>query len=178
MKNVTTVLLFACLIAAAFTSCSKTDIAPVDTTGKPIDTQNPAKNNVSPVTTPDPVIGNVHTGITLEGKWKIVRDSTYSNDGEPHTGSSYKGTADDYFQFTGDGKLYISENGAIDTANYTISNKTITVNYLVYHGTPVTNYGANGVIFQEVGLTANSVSLFNSVAGTMSVNNRTIDLKR
>ena len=82
------------------------------------------------------------------------------------------------YQFTADGKLYIEENGLADTANYTINtDRSITVNYLVYNGLPVT-YGSYLTSFSQLGLTGNHVTLVTSLAGTLSVNTRYVELKR
>jgi hypothetical protein len=180
MKNVTITLLLASLVAMIFSSCTKTDITPLDKQSNSEITREPAKDNISPAVTPDPVIGHVHIGVGLEGKWKIVSDSTYSNDGTlNNSGTSYKGDDKDYFQFTGNGKLYISENGVADTANYMLSNdKTITVNYLVYNGVPVNSYGSVIANFKQVDLTANTVTLLGATSGTISLSYRSIHLKR
>lgn len=182
MKKINIVLFIACLSVALFSSCSKEALAP---TPQPIaggNTLSPAKDNISPVTTPDPILGHVSSAITLTGQWKLVKDSVTYSDGNGQNGVSsdvYNGKTADYFEFTNDGKLYIQENDAIDTANYTINtDKSITVNYLVYNGVPVNSYGSNVVNFQPVNLTGTSVTLISSLVSPGGIQNRTINLKR
>lgn len=177
MKKTIVILLFACLSAAVLSSCSKTDIAPVPIKNLGNNTGNPAKGISSPVTPTDPILGHISPRITLTGAWKLVKDSSSYADGSP--AGTYNGTDADYFQFTEDGKLYILENGLVDTANYTInSDKSISVNYLVYNSVPVNGYGSNIINFKQLGLTGNSVTLTSSVASTSAVITRYIDLKR
>ena len=182
MKKIIIILFIACLSAALFSSCSKDALAPAPQPVTGGNTVNPAKDNVSPVTTPDPILGHVNTVITLTGQWKLVKDSVTYADGNGQNGTSsdvYNGKAADHFEFTNEGKLYIRENGAIDTANYTINtDKSITVNYLVYNGVPVNSYGSNIVDFLPVNLTGTSVTLISSVISPGGIQNRTIDLKR
>jgi len=177
MKKTIIILLSACLSAAVLSSCSKTDIAPVPIKNLGSNTGNPAKGISSPVVPTDPVLGHISPSITLIGTWKLVKDSSsYSNGG---SGSTYKGADADYFQFTEDGKLYIQENGLVDTANYTINtDKSISVNYLVYNSVPVNGYGSNVTNFKQIGLTGNSVTLTSSVASVTGIIIRNIDLKR
>lgn len=176
------VLFIACFSAASLSSCSKDALAPTPESVKGGNTVNPAKDNVSPVTAPDPILGHINTAITLAGQWKLIKDSvTYSNDNGQNGVSNdvYHGEAADYFQLTKDGKLYIQENGVIDTANYTINtDKSITVNYLVYNNVPVNSYGSNIVNFHQVNLTGTSVTLTSSVVSPGGIQSRTIDLKR
>ncbi|MBV8390921.1 MAG: hypothetical protein JO080_14045 [Mucilaginibacter sp.] len=179
MKKIIIILFVACLNAALFSSCSKDGLAPVPQQSKGSSTISPAKNNISPVIPPDPIVGNVNTAITLSGQWKLVKDSTGYSGGQGASGSAYKGIAADYFEFTNDGKLYIQENGSADSATYTINtDKSITVNYLVYNGIPVTSYGAVITNFHQVNLTSVSVTLTSSVASPQGIAYRTIDLKR
>ena len=182
MKKIIIILFIACLSAALFTSCSKDELAPTAQPIKGGNNESPAKDNVSPVTSPDPIQGHINTAVTLAGQWKVVKDSVTYTSGNSQTGVSsdvYKGKAADYFEFTNDGKLYIQENGAIDTANYTINtDNSLTVNYLVYNGVPVNSYGSNIVNFHPVNLTGTSVTLTSSVASPDGVQNRLIDLKR
>ena len=180
MKKIIIVLLIACLNAALFSSCSKDALAPAPQSIKG-NNQNPAKDNVSPVTTPDPILGHINTAVTLSGKWKLVRDSVSFSGGETAGATSdvYKGNTADNFEFTNDGKLYIRENGLADTANYAINtDKSITVNYLVYNGAPVSSYGSVITSFRQVNLTGNSVTLTSLVASPGGIQSRTIDLKR
>jgi len=180
MKKIVIILFIACLTAALFSSCSKDALAPVPQKSNGSSTVSPAKDNISPVTTPDPILGHVNTAITLSGQWKLVKDSlSYSGGEVAGNPEVYNGTAADYFEFTNDGKLYIQENGAVDTATYTINtDKSITVNYLVYNGIPVTSYGSNITNFRQVNLTGTSVTLTSSVASTQGIQSRIIYLKR
>ena len=180
MKKIIRVLFIACLSIALFSSCSKEALAPISQPVKGNNT-NPAKDNISPITTPDPILGHVNTAVTLAGQWKLVKDSVGFSGGESAGATSdiYKGTAADYFEFTNDGKLYIQENGVVDTANYTINtDKSITVNYLVYNGAPVNSYGSIITNFHQIKLTGTSVTLTSSVASPGGIQSRTIDLKR
>jgi len=182
MKKITTVLFIACLSAALFSSCSKEALAPTPEPIKPNTTTTPAKDNVSPITTPDPILGHVSTAVTLLGPWKLVKDSVTYSDGLGQSGPSsdvYNGKATDSFEFTNDGKLYIQENGLVDTANYTINtDKSITVNYLVYNSLKVASYGSIITNFRQVNLTGTSVTLTSSVIAPGGVQSRTIALKR
>jgi hypothetical protein len=112
----------------------------------------------------------------------LAKDSATYSDGNGQNGVSsdvYNGKAADYFEFTNEGKLYIQENGAIDTANYTINtDKSVTINYLVYNGVPVNSYGSNVVNFRPVNLTGTSVTLTSSLVSPAGILNRTINLKR
>jgi hypothetical protein len=180
MKKIILVLFIACLSAASFSSCSKDALAPAPQPVKG-NSNSPAKDYVSPVTSPDPILGHVNTAITLSGQWKLVKDSVSFSGGESAGATSdvYKGTAADYFEFTNDGKLYILENGLTDTANYTIdTDKSITVNYLVYNGAPVTSYGSVITNFHQVNLTGTSVTLTSLIASPGGIQSRTINLKR
>jgi hypothetical protein len=180
MKKIILVLYIACL-TAAISSCSKEALAPVSQPVKGNNSVDAAKDNASPITTPDPILGHVNTAITVSGQWKLVQDSVGFPGGES-TGATtnvYKGTAVDYFEFTNDGKLYIQENGVVDTANYTIdTDKSITVNYLVYNGAPVSSYGSVITNFHQVNLTGTSLTLTSLVASPGGIQSRTIDLKR
>ena len=181
MKKITTVLFIACLSAVLFSSCSKEALAPTPEPIKPNTTTTPAKDNVSPITTPDPILGHVSTAVTLLGPWKLVKDSINYPSGEQAGASSdvYNGNATDTFEFTNDGKLYIQENGLVDTANYTINtDKSITVNYLVYNSLKVASYGSIITNFRQVNLTGTSVTLTSSVIAPGGVQSRTIALKR
>ena len=181
MKKIIIVLFIACLSAALFSSCSKEALAPISQPVKGNNSVDPAKDNASPVTTPDPILGHVNTAVTLSGQWKLVKDSVSFSGGESAGGTTdvYKGTPADYFEFTNDGKLYIQENGVADTANYTINtDKSITVNYLVYNGAPVNSYGSIITNFRQVNLTGTSVTLTSLVASPGGIQSRTVDLKR
>ena len=181
MKKITTVLFIACLCAALFSSCSKEALAPTPEPIKPTTPTTPAKDNVSPITTPDPILGHVSTAVTLSGQWKLVKDSVSYSSGEQAGASSdvYNGKAADTFEFTNDGKLYIQENGLVDTANYTINtDKSITVNYLVYNSLKVASYGSIITNFRQVNLTGSSVTLTSSVVSPGGIQSRMIALKR
>ncbi|MBS1519522.1 MAG: hypothetical protein JST50_00890 [Bacteroidetes bacterium] len=182
MKNNIIVLFIACLSVALFSSCSKEALAPAPQPVKGSSTLNPAKDNVSPVTTSDPILGHINTAVTLSGQWKLVKDSVAYSDGLGQNSPSsdvYNGKAADYFEFTSDGKLYIQENGLVDTANYTINtDKSITVNYLVYNSLKVASYGSIITNFQQVNLTGTSVTLTSSVVAPGGVQSRVIALKR
>lgn len=180
MKKIIIVLFIACLSVALISSCSKDALAPNPQPAKG-DNSSPAKDNASPVTTPDPILGHVNTAVTLSGQWKLVKDSLSFSGGESAGANNdvYKGTAADHFEFTNDGKLYIRENGVADTANYTINtDKSITVNYLVYNGAPVNSYGSVITNFHQLNLTGTSVTLTSLVAAPGGIQSRTIDLKR
>lgn len=182
MKKIVIILFIACLSAALFPSCSKDELAPTPQPMKGANNDYPAKDNVSPVTPPDPIQGHINSVVTLAGQWKLMKDSVAYAGGNGQTGVSsdvYNGKAADYFDFTSDGKLYIQENGVIDTANYTINaDGSIVVNYLVYNGVPVSSYGSIITNFRQVNLTGTSVTLTSSVASPGGIQNRTINLTR
>ncbi len=175
MKRITTILLFACLCAVLF-SCQKSYINPE------LSITAPAKDIISPLPNPDPVIGNVNVTIQLSGDWILVSDSTYSTSIFARTqgsGSNYLGQPGDHFHFTADGKLYIQEGKNIDTAAYTVtSDKKIIINYLYYQGAPVTNYGSIVDSFDQVGLRANTVTLNSGTITPDGSFRRIINLQR
>jgi hypothetical protein len=174
MKKRTMILLIG--LSTVLFSCQKSEINPE------LSIIAPAKNIVSPVPNPDPVIGNVKVNIQLTGDWTLVNDSTSSTGigaGTQGTGSNYYGQPGDHFHFTADGKLYIREGGAIDTATYTVtSDKKIILNYLFYQGIPVADYGSVIAIFNQVGLKANAVTLSSSIITPGGTYSRAINLKR
>ena len=181
MKNLTIVLLFTCL-TAAFASCQKVDIAPVDPQTPGISNGIPAKNIASPVSTPDPIMGNVNNNSALAGTWKIVNDSTHYDGGEVAanaTSANYVGKTDDYFAFSGSGKLYIKEKGVIDTANYTIdANNSVVFNYLYYNNAPVSKYGSVVANFKAINLSNSTVTLSSKVVTTQGIFSRVINLTK
>ena len=178
MKSVRTALLLACLSAVLF-SCQKEMVAP---TVKIDAISNPAKNIASPISTPDPVIGNVNVAITLTGNWTLVNDSTFSTGigaTTQGTGTNYAGQPGDHFNFTAEGKVYIQEGKNIDTANYTITaDRKIIVNYLYFQGLPVTNYGSVIDSFNQLDLKAGTVTLSSAIITPGSSFTRIINLKR
>lgn len=61
----------------------------------------------------------------LLGKWSLVKDSTSSSFIGPAVNiTEYTGTADDYYDFKADGKVYIKENGVYSTMAYTMATDT------------------------------------------------------
>lgn len=181
MKMIIIILFIICLGTVLLTSCSKEALTPGPGATKGGDTVNRAKDNVSPITTPDPILGHVNAAVTLTGLWELVKDSiSYSNGTNNELSSNvYNGKATDYFEFTNDGKLYIQENGVIDTANYTINaDGSVVVNYLLYNGVPVSSYGSIITGFHQFNLTGTSVTLTSSVASPGGIQNRTINLRR
>lgn len=92
-----------------------------------------------PVKTPNATGGtsnNVSTGgavafidpTKLIGKWSLAKDSTFSyiDTAMIHT-KVYIGTADDYFDFRINGKVYISENGVLDSMSFGMPTDTTVV---------------------------------------------------
>ena len=61
----------------------------------------------------------------LSGKWSLVKDSTSSSFIGPAVNIiEYIGTADDYYDFKDDGKVYIRENGVYSTMAYKMASDT------------------------------------------------------
>ena len=182
MKNVTIVLLFACF-SAMFTSCVKTDIKP-DTTIQNPNTGNNNNGSVKdgPVAVIDPDTSTGSNSAILTGDWILVSDSTYSTgvDASDHTTiGKYIGQGGDHFNFTADGKLYIKEGGAIDTATYTITaNRNIEINYSYYAGMPVSTPGSMMANFVQMNLTDHSVTLNGTISTSNGTSSRVINLKR
>jgi hypothetical protein len=181
MKNLTIVLLFTCL-GALLTSCSKTDVAPASPQVPMINKPAIAQDIANPATGPNPVAGKVNYNTTLEGTWKIVNDSTHYDGGEVAANArsnNYPGTSDDSFSFTNTGKLYVKENGVIDTANYNVpADNKITVNYTYYNDAQVSSYGSVVANFNEVNLTSTTVTLSSNVITTQGIFSRVLNLKR
>ncbi len=181
MRTLTIVLLFACF-AAIFTSCVKTDIKP-DTTAQ---TQNPINNDhgndgASPVINPGTGTTTGDNNALLAGNWTLVNDSTYSTgvDASDHsTIGNYTGKDDDYFKFTADGKLFIKEGGAIDTATYVASGDNIVINYSFYAGLPVASTDVQTANFTRLNLTNHTVTLSSTLTTATGVASRVINLKR
>ena len=181
MKNLTIVLLFMCL-GAVLTSCSKTDVVPSNLQNQVIVKPAPAQDIANPATNPNPVTSNINNNNTLEGTWKIANDSTNYDGGNVASNAAsnnYIGKPDDYFTFTSTGKVYIKENGVIDTANYTLTGDyKVVFNYTYYNGAPVSNYGSVVANFNAINVTSNSVTLNSNVITTQGVFSRVIILKK
>lgn len=59
------------------------------------------------------------------GKWNLAKDSTSSSFIGPTVNiAEYTGTADDYYDFKADGKVYIRENGVYSTMDYKVATDT------------------------------------------------------
>ena len=174
MKSVIITVLFACLSAVLF-SCQKELVDPTVSV-----TTAPAKDIISPVSNPDPVLGHISTTVKLTGNWTLVNDSTYSTgSGNSGTGTNYVGQPGDSFNFTEDGKLFIKEGTNIDTATYTVaSDKKIILNYLFYAGSPVNAYGSVVASFDQVRLTGKNLTLSSSVLTPSGSYFRVINFKR
>ncbi|WP_426671628.1 hypothetical protein ACPPVU_10355 [Mucilaginibacter sp. McL0603] len=181
MKNLTIISLFVCL-SAVLASCAKTDVAPANPQNQVIVKPTPAQDIANPATNPNPVTSNINNNNTLEGTWKIANDSTHYDGGEVAsnaTSNNYKGTSDDYFTFTNTGKVYIKENGVIDTANYSLTgNYKVVFKYTWYNGASVSNYGSVVADFNAINVTSNSVTLNSNVITTQGVFSRVLNLKK
>jgi hypothetical protein len=181
MKSLTIVLLFACF-ATMFTSCVKTNIKPDTTAQTPNSTHNdPGNDGASPAVNPGTGTTTGDNGALLAGNWTLVNDSTYSTgmDASDHsTIGNYIGKDGDYFKFTADGKLFIKEGGAIDTATYVALGSNLVVNYSFYAGLPVAGTDVQTANFTRLNLTANSVKLSSTLTTATGVSSRVINLKR
>ena len=179
MKSLTTVLLFACF-AAMFTSCVKTDIKPDITAQTQNSIHNDQGNNAAnPVANPVTTTGD--NSAILAGNWTLVSDSTYSTgvDASDHsTIGNYIGKDGDYFKFTADGKLFIKEGGAIDTATYVALGSKLVVNYSFYAGLPVASTDVQTADFTRLNLTSHTVTLSSTLTTATGVSSRVINLKR
>jgi hypothetical protein len=71
---------------------------------------------------------------SIIGKWHIQNDSTYSGVGSGNHKVIYSGKANDYFNFTSDGHVYIMENSILDTLSYTISSGSVIIPDFGYGG--------------------------------------------
>lgn len=181
MKNLINVLLFACL-SAVFASCAKTDISPAAPELTHNIAGNPAKDIASPIVPIPPTLENIEAGGTITGDWTIAADSSFATGigaTTTGTGTNYVGQAGDYFKITTDGRVYIKKGTQLDTANYTVTpDKKIVLNYTFYGGAPVTNYGSIAVAFNQLGLTAQTLTLTSSVITPGSSLFRTITLRK
>jgi hypothetical protein len=179
MKTLIIVLLFACL-STIFTSCVKTDISPNNTNVNQTPTNNTPKDGANPVSNPVTPVAMDTAKIT--GNWVLVNDSTFSTGSgasDHSTIGNYIGQGGDYFNFTADGKLYIKEGGAIDTATYTITaGKNIEVNYSYYAGMPVATPGSMIADFIPLSLGEHAVTLNSTVITANGSSSRVIHLKR
>jgi hypothetical protein len=180
MKSVVSFLLCACL-CSALASCQKTAIVPPSNYNT-ASSNDPAKQFVSPIGTPDPVLGNVNTTISLVGTWKIAKDSSHFDGGAlpgNATSTAYAGTSGDHFKFTGEGKLFIKENNIADTASYILTGDSkVVVSYLFYNGSPIASHGSVTASFSQVSLGNTAVTLVSSIATSQGTFYRKIDLVR
>lgn len=62
---------------------------------------------------------------SIQGKWNIKIDSSYTGGGFYNHEASYVGQSGDYFNFNSDGHVYIMENSILDTLIYTLSSDSI-----------------------------------------------------
>ncbi len=163
-ESVVSVLLSVCL-CFALASCQKTDIMPTSLNFALIN--DAANKYVSPIGTPDPILGNVNTTISLVGTWNIAKDSTYfegSAFSNNTTSSNYAGTPGDHFKFTSDGRLFIKEKAKADTAVYIVSgDNRVIVSYLFYNGSPVSGYGSVKASFTQADIDKDAVMLVSSI---------------
>jgi hypothetical protein len=73
---------------------------------------------------------------TFTGNWRLVSDSTTIQfwglwNGRPDTGVIYMGKPADHYNFLVNGKLYIAEDGNLDTVNYiALSHDTLEIKYI------------------------------------------------
>lgn len=73
---------------------------------------------------------------TFTGNWRLVSDSTTVQfwglwNGRPDTGIIYKGKPADHYNFLANGKLYIAEDGNLDTVNYvSLPHDTLEIRYI------------------------------------------------
>src|ERR1700743_1464273 len=180
VKKTFIALLLACL-GVGISSCQKLDVspdinpAPASDIISPITTPNPIINNI-----PDPAVIQVKAYISIQGDWTLISDSTSTASGATDrlTATGYKGKAGDHFNFTDEGKLYISENGKNDTASYTITrDNKIVLNFTNQPDTAKT-YGASLNVFNPAKLTAKCITLVSAVITTEGATYRTIQLKK
>lgn len=180
MKTLIIVLLFAC-ISTIFTSCVKTDINPNNINVSQNPANNTPKDGSNPVSNPVTTVGDTDIA-SITGTWVLVNDSTFSTsvDVSDHSASgNYIGQGSDYFDFTADGKLYIKEGGAIDTATYTITaDRNIEVNYSYYAGMRVKAAGSMIADFTPLSLGEHAVTLNSTVITANGTSSRVIHLKR
>ncbi len=181
MKNLAIISLFVCL-SVVLTSCAKTDVAPANPQNKVIVKPTPVQDIANPATNPNPVTSNINNNNTLAGTWKIANDSTHYDGGNVAsnaTSKNYIGKPDDYFTFASTGKVYIKENGMIDTANYTLTgDHKVIFNYTWYNNASVSNYGSVVANFNEIDVTGNSVTLNSNVITAQGVFSRVINLTK
>jgi hypothetical protein len=60
----------------------------------------------------------------INGKWRVVTDSTYNSFLMTQTQRGYAGITGDYYDFRTDGKIYTNEAGTRDTLTYNMVNDT------------------------------------------------------
>lgn len=180
IKRTLIALLFACL-GVGLSSCQKLNVSPDINPA-------PASDIISPITTPNPAIGNipdpaviqVKAYISIQGDWTLLSDSTTTATGTSDhlTATGYKGKPGDHFNFSDDGTLYITENSKNDTASYTITrDNKIVLNFTNQPDTAKT-YGASLNVFTPAKLTAKCITLVSAVITTEGTTYRTIQLKK
>jgi len=151
------ILFASCLICLALTSCLKGRIKSTDNT--PLSTNN------------------------LVSNWSLVSDTTTANywglwAGRPATGINYIGKANDHFNFTSYGKLYIQQDNSLDTETYKLSHDTIMVKYAYINGSTMqidSGYNARYIVTD---LTSHTCTLTSSLVSPETVYNSTIKLNR
>ena len=61
---------------------------------------------------------------SIIGKWNIITDSSYVGVAANNHLVVYAGQEGDYFDFSSNGKLYIKENGMLDTLQFNLTSDT------------------------------------------------------
>ncbi|MGZ3874728.1 MAG: hypothetical protein ACXVJD_17545 [Mucilaginibacter sp.] len=83
--------------------------------------------------------GDKISPLTIEGKWNMVSDSTFTGVGYSNHPVNYTGRAGDYFDFRTNGYLYTKEAGISDTLSYQLisDNKIIIASFgVTLNGVP------------------------------------------
>jgi len=68
--------------------------------------------------------------VSIQHKWSLVADSSFSGVGNTYYRNGHIGTAADYWDFRKDGFVYVNEGGVKDTLAYTVFSPTsITISH-------------------------------------------------
>ena len=119
----------------------------------------------------------------LESNWSLVSDTTTINywgiwSNKPTTGLNYIGKANDHYNFTSYGKLYIQQGTTLDTQTYELSHDTVLVKYAYLDGPTNKLDSAYDPFYIVTSLTNHTCTLTSTMVSPETVFNSTIKLSR
>jgi hypothetical protein len=127
--------------------------------------------------------GNGSGNATILGNWSIVNDTTTTGfwgiwNGKSSVGVNYIGVPGDYYNFSSNNKLYISQNGQKDTEVYKINKDSIAIKYAYIDGSTNIVDSTYGVRYIISNLSAHTATLTSFFISPETVINSTVNLKR